>query len=229
MKKNKIALIAFSIILIIITGYVSSIVNASANDYDGESILYLISPVGRSEYKDLGTVDLNGMKVNLVIFKTSVMSFNDTEKIYSDPKTMLPYRVERDISWFMKKEYITEEYDQKKFTVTTKKYSGARLINELVIKADGPIHNAILLPFYLRRCSGLKIGQHFIARFPDKFDLELVSIDEITVPAGKFQTYHFKSAPNKFEIWVSTDNPQVPVKIKGTTGLKYALLMKERR
>ena len=47
--------------------------------YAGESILYLISPFGRSEYNDLGVVDLKGIKVNLVIFKTQVLLFKDTE------------------------------------------------------------------------------------------------------------------------------------------------------
>ena len=55
-------------------------------------------------------------------FKTKVLLVEDTEKIYSDPESLLPYRVERTISKLWGREYITEEYDQKKFTVAIKKF-----------------------------------------------------------------------------------------------------------
>ena len=197
------------------------------HNYTGESILYLISPLGRSEYNNLGLVDLNGAKVNLVTFKTKVLLFEDTEKIYSDPESLLPLRIERNISKLWGKEYITEEYDQKKFTMVTRKFKGKKLVKEQIIQAKGPIHNAITLPFYLRGRSDLKIGWHFIARVPEEFGLELVSVDKITVPAGKFQAYHFKSIPNKFEIWINKDNPRVPLKIQGKGIFDYALLMKK--
>ena len=45
-------------------------------------------------------------------------------------------------------------------------------------------------------------------------DLKLLSIDEIMVPAGRFQVYHFKSIPDKFEIWMNKNTPQVAIKIK---------------
>ena len=196
-------------------------------NYAGESILYLISPIGESEYNDLGVVDLKGVKLNLVTFKTNVVLIEDTEKIYSDPESLLLYRVERSISKLWGKEYITEEYDQKKFTVTIRKFKGKKLINEQIFKANGPIQNAIMLPFYLRRRPELEIGWRFTARVPAEFKLELVSIDEITVPAGKFQAYHFKSNPDKFEIWINKNIPRVPLKIQGKGILNYALLMKE--
>jgi len=200
---------------------------AGIYEYAGESILYFISPIGRTEYKDLGIVDLKGVKVNLVTFKTQVPFFKDTEKIYSDPQTSLPYRIERDISGMFGKEYIIEEYNQKKFTLTLKKFKGKKLVSEQVIKAGGPIHNAILLPFSLRKRQDLAIGWHMTARLPNEFKVEIVSIDEITVPAGKFQAYHFKSKPDKFEIWLNKNNPRLPLKIQGKGIFDYALLMKE--
>ena len=197
------------------------------NDYTGENIVYLISPIGKAEYHDLGVVDLEGKKLNLVMFVTKALFVKDVEKIYSDPESLLPYRIERSITKLLGNEYITEEYNQKKFTVTIRKFKGKKLVNELIIKANGPIQNAILLPFYLRRRPDLEIGWQFTARVPDEFKMELVSIDEITVPAGKFQTYHFNSVPDKFEIWISKNNPRVPVKIQGKSGFKYILLMKK--
>ncbi len=196
-------------------------------DYTGERVSYLISPLGRSEYNNLGLVDLNGKKVNLVIFKTKVLLFEDTEKIYSDRVSLLPLRIERSISRFWSKEYITEDYDQKKFTVVMRKFKGKKLVQEQFTQANGSIHNAITLPFYLRELPNLKIGWYFMARVPGEFRVELVSIDKISVPAGRFQAYHFKSTPNKFEIWINRDDPRVLLKIQGQGIFDYALLMKK--
>jgi len=226
MKINKI-IIALMIALMIFVSNNLLWAGADIHDYTGENIQYLISPFGRSEYSNLGLVDLNGVKVNLVTFKTKVLLFEDTEKIYSDPESLLPLKIERTISKLWGKEYITEEYDQSRFTVVMRKFKGKKLVKEQITKANGPIHNAITLPFYLRGRPDLKIGWHFIARVPDEFQLELVSIDQITVPAGKFQAYHFKSIPNKFEIWINKDNPRVPLKIQGKGIFDYALLMKK--
>jgi hypothetical protein len=228
MKINKILIIAIAvIILMIFVGKNLLKREAGIHDFIGERILYHISPVGESEYSDPGMVDLKGTKVNLVTFKTRVLSVEDTEKIYSDPESSLPIKIERTISNFWGKEYITEEYDQKKFTVVIRKFNGVKLVNEQIIKANGPIQNAILLPFYLRGRPDLKIGWHFTARVPNEFKLELVSIDEITVPAGLFQAYHFKSIPDKFEIWINKNTPRVPLKIQGKGIFVYTLLMKK--
>jgi len=226
MKTNKILIIS-TIVLMIFLGNDLSNGQAEIYDHTGESVLYLISPFGKSEYNDLGVVDFKGMKVDLVTFKTKVLFFEDTEKIYSYPESLLPFRIERTVKKLWIKEYITEEYDQNKFTVVTRKFKGDKIIYEQITKADGPIHNGITLPFNMRRSEGLKIGWHFIARLPAEFKLELVSIDEITVPAGKFQAYHFKSTPDKFEIWINKDAPRIPLKIKSKGILNYVLSMKE--
>ena len=220
----KIRLILLFIVLMIFAGCNLSNGKARVHNYAGENINYLISPFGKAEYNDFGVVDLKGVKVNLITFRTKVFLFEDTEKIYSDPKSLLPCKVERNISGLSGKEYITEEYDQKKFTVVIRKFKAGKQVSEQITKANGPIHNAILLPFSLSRRPDLGIGLHFTARVPAEFKVELVSIDEIAVPAGKFQAYHFKSIPDKFEIWLNKDIPRVPLKIKGKG---YSLLMKK--
>jgi hypothetical protein len=225
MKVNQILMVS-ALVVMIFLAHDTLIGRAQINDYTGEKILYLINPFGKSEYRDLGVVDFKGIKVNLITFKTKVLFFEDTEKIYSDPESLLPLRIERTVKKLWSKEYITEEYDQKKFTVVTRKFKGDKILNERITQANGPIQNAITLPFNMRRTKGLKIGWHFTARLPAEFKLELVSIDEITVPAGKFQAYHFKSTPDKFEIWINEGTPRVPLKIKGKGALNYVMLMK---
>ncbi|MCX5699093.1 MAG: hypothetical protein NTX01_05305 [Candidatus Omnitrophica bacterium] len=240
MKINKILILSLIVLILSVIALMIFVDNnpskkeADIYDYAAERILYLISPLGRSEYNNLGTVDLNGIKVNLVTLKYKVLFVESAEKIYSGPENLLPYKIERTISKLWWKEYATEEYDQKKFTVIIKNFKGKKLVKEQVIKANGPIQNVILLLFYLRNSPGLKIGWNFTARILAEFKpevvstkLELVSIDKISVPAGKFQAYHFKSIPAKFEIWINKNTPQVPLKIKLKSIFDCSISMKE--
>ena len=198
---------------------------AFALGYEGEKITYTINPFGKAEYNDLGLVDFQGRKLKLVTFKTTVPGFDDLEKIYADPDTGLPVRVERHISWLLSKEYLTEEYSTSTNSLVIKKYIGNKLVKEYPFRAKGPIHNAILLPFYLRTIKNLSVGWSFDVRLPKEFKVTLVSIDEIQLPTGKFTTYHFSSSPHKFEIWISKDSYRIPLIIKGMEGLGYSLRM----
>jgi len=233
MKINKILIVAVAVLMIFVDNNLL-MGETNVHDYTGENIQYVISPLGRSEYNNLGVVDLNGVKVNLVTLRTKVLLVDDLEKIYSEPGSLLPLKIERTISKLWGKEYKTEEYDQKKFTVAMRKFKGKKLVKEQIIKAKGPIQNVILLLFFLRNNPELKIGWSFTVRVPAEFKpelvsikLELVSIDQITVPAGKFQAYHFKSIPNKFEFWINKDNPQVPLRIKIKSIVDFNVLMKK--
>ena len=198
-----------------------------ASEYTGERIVYQITPFGRAEYNDLGTVELDGQKMNLVTFKTQVLGFRDTEKIYSAPGDLSPIRVEREVTRWLGKEYLVETYDAKTFTLIIEKFKKNKRIKKYVFKEDGPIYNAILLFFYLRQVPEIDIGWTFEARIPEKFQIQLHSIEEIEVPAGKFMAYHFKSIPNKLELWISKDNTRTPLKIKGRGSFRYTLLMQE--
>ena len=198
-----------------------------ADSFSGEKIFYNINPVGVSTFADQGIVDLGNIKVHKVIFHTQAMGLNDTETIYSDPATSLPLRVERQIKWLFKKEYIVEEYDQEHFTYTMTKFKQGKIVEKHSYAEDGPIHNAILLPFHLRNVKDLHIGWTLKVRVPQEFTVTLSSIDDIVVPAGKFKAYHFTSEPVKFEIWISQDDRRIPIEIKELSGLNYAMKMKK--
>ena len=66
MKINGIFILAIIVLTIFVNNHLSR-AETNTQDYAGESIQYLISPLGRSEYSNLGIVDLKGIKVNLVI------------------------------------------------------------------------------------------------------------------------------------------------------------------
>lgn len=194
-----------------------------ARGYEGEKITYKIRPLGTAEYNDLGLVDFQGKRVKLITFKTTVPGFDDLEKIYADPNSGLPIRVERYISWAFSKEYIIEEYSPQDNSLIIKNFVNNKLKKKYSYKAAGPIHNAILLPFYLRTVKDLSIGWSLDVRLPQAFKVTLVSIEEIQLPIGRVTAYHFTSSPHKFEIWISKDSYRIPLIIKGTEGLGYKM------
>ncbi len=201
---------------------------ASPSEYKGEEITYAISPIGRAEYRDLGPVDLEGRTLNFITFRTIIPGFDDMEKIYADPETGLPVRVERNISWVFSKENLTEEYSAAQHTLVIRKFIGGKQVKEYKFTADGPIHNAVLLPFYLRRVENLAPGWSCVIRLPQEFKVSLVSLDDIDVSGKKYKAYHFISEPRKFEIWISSDASRIPLVIKDIGGLGYTLRMKDR-
>lgn len=203
----------------------------NAQEYDSEQaieeIYYDVSAFGNSVYQDLGQVEFRGKTVNLVIFKTRVMGFEDKETIYSDPVTGLPLWIERNISTWFDKEYLTEKYMQDEHKLTIIKFKENKKVEEHEFKASGPIQNAILLPFSLRKVPDLEVGWSCDIMLPAEFKVKLVSIDDVAVPAGKFKAYHFISEPAKFQIWISADSLRLPVKIAGAGGLSYTMVMKK--
>ena len=232
MKTNLILILSAAVLMIFIN---DNILRGETENYDfsGESIQYGVQPVGKSEYKNIGPVDLKGAKASLITIKSKILFVEVAEKIFYDPESLLPYKTERTNSGLWVKEYRTEEYDQNKFTVVIKKFKGKKLIKvmEKTIRTDGPIQNMNTLLLYLRKQPELKIGWHLAAKVPNEldlteFDLKLISIDEIIVPGGKFQAYHFKSVPDTFEIWIDKLGPRIPLKIKIKGIVDCSILMK---
>ncbi len=219
-RKKSAAVLVLACFLLFCCGF-------DANQYTGEKVVYAISPVGMAEYNDLGVVEFEGKKVGLVTFHTRATGFEDLEKIYSDLVTKRPIKVERNIAFPIGREYIVEDYVSQENTLIVTKFDGKKKVKEYIFKSDGPIYNGVILPFYLRTIPDLAVGSTFTFSFPQKFTVNLVSIDEVSVPAGKFTAYHFISVPKKFEIWISNDKLRLPLKIYGLAGLNYKLLMKE--
>jgi len=200
-------------------------------DYAGEKIIYDVKLgklyLGKARFNNLANVQLDGRFLSVMTMETKLTQFTDTEKIYSDPETLLPIRVERDILKWLAHENITEDYDQNNFIVTIIKNKGAGQ-EKLLIKKDAPIHNAVLLPYYVRRIPRLEVGRIIIANLPTRrLEIKLVSIENIKVPAGTFKAYHFKSTPKQIEIWISIDERRIPLKIQGNGLFGYSMVMRE--
>jgi len=197
----------------------------------GEKITYDVRMnsfvLGKAVFNQLNRTVLKGETVDVATFKTDVKGFYDIEKIYSDPISHLPFMVERDIQTLTSKERIIEDYDQKEFTLTLTKLKGKNK-EETFIKKKGPIHNAILLPFYVRDIPKLYVGWTLKVELPTRvFEIKLVSIEDLKVSIGKFQCYRFESVPKRFEIWITTDKRRIPIKITGSAVIGYNLVIRD--
>ncbi|MFA5119315.1 MAG: DUF3108 domain-containing protein [Candidatus Omnitrophota bacterium] len=199
--------------------------------YTGERIVYNVKlgkiSLGRATFENVALIHKEGRLVNLITFETKVTGLTDVEKIYCDPEGFFPLWVEREIYKFPSDEKILETYDQENFVLTIRKQKGRSRV-ETSIKKDSPIQNAVLLPYYVRSIPDIKVGWSLPVNLPtQQFVIRLVSIEDVTVPAGTMRAYHFESDPKKFEIWISADNRRIPLKIKGLSGIGYVLSMKE--
>ncbi len=197
--------------------------------YVGEKIKYQVKlgilSVGTAEFEHKNVAELDGTAVHVVNFRTVLARFRDNELIYCLPVSLLPVRVERTIDFWPKKERITEEYDQSGFSLKITREEGKNR-SERIIRRDKAIHNAVLLPYYVRTVPGLKEGWRMDVQLPTQsFTVSLDSIEEVKVPAGIFKAYHFTSEPRKFEIWISADEKRIPLKLKGTSSAGYTLLL----
>ncbi|RJP29688.1 MAG: hypothetical protein C4533_01495 [Candidatus Omnitrophota bacterium] len=198
--------------------------------YLGEKIIYEVKfgkiPLGSAVFTYLPPETAGeGMMLSHMRFETSVARLKDTEDIYCDPKTMLPIKIKREIVKWIKKENIVEEYDQKNFSLKITKNGNSE--ESVFIKKDSPIHNAVLLPFYVRGIADLKKGWQLKVALPQKnFIVTLDSVEKVKVPAGEFLAYHFVSEPAAVEIWITVEK-RIPVKIEGLGAFGYSLQMKE--
>jgi hypothetical protein len=165
--------------------------------------------------------------VNHIIFETQMARFKDRETILSDAELFLPLKVERDIRAWPNYEVIIEDYDQQLFTLTLTKRKGKK--EEVTrITRQGPIHNAILLPYHVRIIEGIQPGWTMQVNLPTQaFKIKLIRLEEVRVPAGGFKAYYFESEPKRFQIWISADSRRIPVKITGSGGIGYTLAMRE--
>ncbi|MDD5746014.1 MAG: DUF3108 domain-containing protein [Candidatus Omnitrophica bacterium] len=199
-------------------------------DRSGEDIIYDVMlgkmRLGTAHYHHDGKAQINGRSAELITFETNAVKFRDLETIYCDAGTFLPLVVERRVSQPIKAEKIREEYDQTNFVlnITRKRFTE----EHTVIRKDGPIHNSILLPFFVRNAPELAPGWSFTANLPQRtYLIKLVGIEPLEVPAGRFNAYYFESEPRQIKIWISADDKRIPLKIEGTGGIGYKLLMRE--
>lgn len=198
----------------------------------GEVLTYTIRKFGVKageaviEYR--GLVDLEGQQKILITFVAKGFNFLDDEKIFADPETLLPVRVERELNIFGKRERIVEFYDIEKKTVTIKKYDNDAVIEEIVFKKEEPIDNLYCYIFRYRQSGLFKEGEAFRMPLPTKdVDFKIIRQERVAALQDRQNAWYMQSQPPEYHVWFSQDPRKIPLRIDGGGGLAKTVMVLE--
>jgi hypothetical protein len=175
-------------------------------------------PSGHVEWEHLGRRKIEGREVDVLsldsdtkIFK--LLSLAGEEKVFFDSETLLPVRVERDIVYFGKKEFIEEIYDQQEGTVKIKKRNSQS--SERVISQDKPIHNILALLYFFPRGVELEAGKWMIFNLPtQKVKIKMVRERLLNLDGARRNTYFLVGRGSKrFSLWLDKEE-RLPLRLE---------------
>lgn len=188
----------------------------------GERIEYSIRKMGVKAGEATltfgGATQLDGKPAVLIIFKATAINFWDEEKIYIDPQTFLPIRVERDVNLWGKKEKIIENYLPSANGVKITKKAGNKTV-EQVISKPGQLDNIYGFIYRYRRDGQFKIGDTLQMALPTQ-DVKLSLVEKEQLKAGNavYDTYFMESNPKKYRVWFDSGERRIPLRIDGAVG-----------
>ena len=188
----------------------------------GETIQYDIKKlkmrVGQASLTFHGLMSLEGQSALLITFTSEGLKFFDEEKIYVDPRTFLPLRVERDLNIFGKKEKIVEHYNGREGTVRIVKTARGKTTEE-VIKRSVPLDNIYCFIFRYRITGKFTPGEAFQIHLPTKdVQFHVQNPRELQVGENKIPAHYLQSDPAQYRVWFNKGGHKVPLRIDGAIG-----------
>ncbi len=200
--------------------------------FSGEKITYAIKKFGIKAGDAVlvfeGKTVLEGRDVYLITFTADGFNFFDEEKIYVDPETFFPVRVERNINIFGNREKITEYYDPQKGRVRIVKSVGAKTI-EQVIEKSGDIDNIYCFIYRYRRDGHFRTGDTMEIPLPTKdITIRLLKKNRIAAARKVYNAFFMQSNPRKYRVWFEDNDGKTPLRIDGATGFgNTAMIMRK--
>lgn len=198
----------------------------------GETIQYDIKKlkmrVGQASLTFHGLVSLDGESAFLITFTSQGLKFFDEEKIYVDPRTFLPRRVERDLNIFGKKERIVEHYNAREGTVRIVKTAKGKT-TEQVIKRSVPLDNIYCFIFRYRAKGKFAPGETFQIHLPTK-DVQFQAQEPRGLQVGEKEiaAHYLQSDPAQYRVWFDPGARKVPLRIDGAIGFgKTAMILRK--
>ncbi len=188
----------------------------------GETIQYDIKKlkmrVGQASLTFHGLVSLDGQSALLITFTSKGLKFFDEEKIYVDPRTFLPQRVERDLNIFGKKEKIVEYYNAHEGSVRIVKTAKGET-TEQVIKRSVPLDNIYCFIFRYRVSGKFTPGETFEIHLPTK-DVQFQAQKPRRFQFGEKEitAHYLQSDPAQYRVWFDPQAHKVPLRIDGAIG-----------
>jgi len=201
----------------------------------GETLTYAIKKfgikAGTATLVYHGLVEVNGTPYIQIVFTADGFNFFDEEKIFADPQTLLPLRVERGLNIFGKKEQIVEVYDPDRGTVSIKKYKGGKLVDETAFEQDRPIDNLYCFLYRYRMSGQFEPGQTFRMFLPTKdVEFEIIDKESVKFYQGADEAWYMQSRPAEYRIWFGTRQDKLPLRIDGAVGMaRTAMILTDHR
>ena len=188
----------------------------------GEEIQYDIQKFGLKAGKAIlrfeGMTQLEGEDVYLIVFTAQGMNFYDEERIYVDPGSFLPRRVDRDINIFGKKERIEEVYDHQTGQIVLTSRAGNKEKQQTLDK-EGPIENIYGFIFRYRRDGAFNAGDTIDIALPTKdISFQLEGKQKISVGKKVYDAYLMESNPKRYRVWFDKSPQKIPLRIDGAAG-----------
>lgn len=198
----------------------------------GETIQYdikkLALKVGEATLTFHGLVSLEGQGMFLITFNSKGLKFFDEEKIYLDPRTFLPRKVERDLNIFGKKEKISEYYNFPEGSVRIVKTAQGKT-TEQAIKRSVPLDNIYCFIFRYRASGNFAAGETLQIHLPTKdVQFQTQKIRRLQINDKEVAAYYMQSDPAQYRVWFDTGTHKVPLRIDGAMGFgKTAMIIKQ--
>jgi hypothetical protein len=186
----------------------------------GEKIVYSVKvgPVkmGTATLTYLGKTNLAGRDLETIEFKTTGLNFLDIEKIFAEPETFYPVRVERKINLWGKKMEIVEDYDTKDNSWKLTKNEGGKITQE-VFRNDSRVQNIISVVYYYRQMAKLELGKPVEFNFSSaKVKMEMKKMVDFSFRGKVYRAYLLESVPRKYRVWLDTGERRLPLRIDGS-------------
>lgn len=198
----------------------------------GERVVYDIRKlnlkIGEAALTFHGLTQLDHRQVFLITFVSKGPEFFDEERIFFDPETFLPIRVERDINIFGRKEKIVEHYSPHDGVVEVVKTVREKTSRD-VIRKPQRLDNLYCFIYRYRRSGGFQIGEDLQMHLPTKdVQFKLLTTEPLKINGKPLDAYYMESIPKKYRVWFSKSQDRIPFRIDGAVGFgKTALVMRE--
>ncbi len=192
------------------------------NSLQGEKFNYTISKMGikagEASLTFSGPEKIDDRDVYLILFRATALNFLDEEKIFVDPDTLFPVRVDRELNIFGRKESISEKYDSRSGKVVITKTVGKK-VSEQVIEKAGQLDNIYCFIYRSRLNEKFTLGDRFKINLPTQnVAIRLVRKDALQIAGKKVESYFMQSDPNKYRVWFDTSSKKIPLRIDGAVG-----------
>ncbi len=195
----------------------------------GEKISYAIKKLGvkggEAELIFGGLTKIQNKDAYLLTFTAKALNFFDQEKIYMDPVSFYPLRIERDLNLWGKKEKITEEYQANGRIVKITKRAKGKTTQQTIAK-ETRLDNIYSFLYRYRRLGQFRVGDSFTMHLPTQdLKFHLQKIVKVKAAGQTYDSFYLKSEPARYEVWFDAGAKKIPLKINGAIGLGDTLMV----